>query len=98
MPLFHASPDEAKHAILNILNWLEAHDEYDWPDLSRMNFDFSQVMRLRRALVQDVFNALRQAGNLKIVVPGTPDSVADASRTRRRGVDGECCTEGPNLR
>ncbi|KZM24075.1 hypothetical protein ST47_g4771 [Ascochyta rabiei] len=73
-----ASPDEAKHSILKSLNWFEAHGEYEWPNFSRLNLDFAQAMRLRRALVQDVCNVLQQAGNIKIGAPGTPDSVGGA--------------------
>lgn len=84
----HASPDDAKHCILKTLNWFEAHDEYEWPDFSRWKFDFSQAMRLRRALVQDVFNALQKAGSIKIGVPGTPDSVTGTRRSRQPNSDG----------
>ena len=55
------------------------------PDFSSFNHDFSQVMRLRRALVQDIFNALGKAGNLRISIPGMPDSHAG-----RRSAPGLC--------
>jgi hypothetical protein len=67
LPATYASQDDARFQILNSLNWFEAHDEYEWPDFTSFNYDFSQVMRLRRALVQDIFSALEQAGNLKII-------------------------------
>lgn len=75
--LTYVTPDEAKHSILKTLNWFEAHDEYEWPDFSDRNYDFAQVMRLRRALVQDVFNALQQANQVKT---GVPDSVTVVRR------------------
>ncbi|KAF9697885.1 hypothetical protein EKO04_003999 [Ascochyta lentis] len=81
----HASSDEAKHSILKTLNWFEAHDQYEWPNFSHQNYDFAQAMRLRRALVQDVCNALQQAGSLKIGAPGTPDSVAGRGARRSNG-------------
>jgi hypothetical protein len=93
MPVVHASPDDAKYDILETLNWLEAHEEYDWPDFSRHNFDFAQVMRLRRALVNDVFGALQKAGNIRIGTLGTPDSVGDSRRQRRPDYDGEYAQE-----
>ncbi|KAJ4332501.1 hypothetical protein N0V95_009647 [Ascochyta clinopodiicola] len=88
----HASPDEAKHSILRSLNWFEAHAEYEWPSFSRHNLDFAQAMRLRRALVQDVCNVLQQAGNIRIGVPGTPDSVGGGRGRRPDGADGRYMT------
>lgn len=76
LPVTYASQDEARFRILKSLSWFEAHDEYEWPDFTSFNYDFSQVMRLRRALVQDIFNALERAGSLKISISGTPDSNA----------------------
>lgn len=55
-PTTYASADEARLEILNTLNWYEAHE---WPDFARLGFDFSQAMRFRRALVNDVFSALK---------------------------------------
>jgi hypothetical protein len=75
-PTTHVSQDEARFQILKSLNFFEAHNEYEWPDFTSFHYDFSQVMRLRRALVQDVFNALEKAGNLSVSIPGTPDSNA----------------------
>ena len=86
----YTSHDEAKHSILKTLNWYEAHDEYEWPDFSRLGFDFSQAMRLRRGLVQDVSNALEQAGNIKITIHGTPDSLAGGRQIRQPDGAGEC--------
>lgn len=86
LPATYASHDDARFQILKSLNWFEAHDEYEWPDFTSFNYDFSQAMRLRRALVQDIFNALEKAGNLKISVPGTPDS----NTGRRAGIRSLC--------
>lgn len=86
----HLSHDEAKHAVLKCLSWYEAHDEYEWPDFSRLRYDFAQVMRLRRELVKDVQDALERAGSIKITVPGTPDSLAGGLRTRRSDGAGQC--------
>ncbi|KAF1349249.1 hypothetical protein EJ07DRAFT_141031, partial [Lizonia empirigonia] len=83
--LTYVTPDEAKHSILKTLNWFEAHDEYEWPDFSDRNYDFAQVMRLRRALVQDVFNALQQANQVKT---GVPDSVTVVRRGDRSHGEG----------
>ncbi|KAF2133791.1 hypothetical protein P153DRAFT_380969 [Dothidotthia symphoricarpi CBS 119687] len=79
--------DEARLDILNTLNWYEAHAEYEWPDFSKSGFDFAQTMRLRRALVNDVYLALQKAGNIRITgqpgVLGTPESGrSSAKRTR----------------
>ncbi|KAF3036760.1 hypothetical protein E8E11_003979 [Didymella keratinophila] len=74
LPATYTSQHEAQFQILRSLNWSEAHNVYERPDFSSFNYDFSQVMRLRRALVQDIFNALEKAGNLHISIPGTPDS------------------------
>ncbi|KAF3035298.1 hypothetical protein E8E12_003005 [Didymella heteroderae] len=74
LPTTFASHDEARYRILKCLNFFEAHNEYEWPDFTSFRYDFSQAMRLRRALVQDVFNALEKAGTLSIRGPGTTDS------------------------
>lgn len=89
-PLTYPTPDEARFGILKTLNWLEAHGEYEWPEFSHLNLDFNQVMRLRRALVQDVFNALHKAGTVKTAgAPGTFDSIAGTRRGREGGSEGE---------
>lgn len=84
--LTYVTPDEAKHSILKTLNWFEAHDEYEWPDFSDRNYDFAQVMRLRRALVQDVFNALQQANQVKTGVPDSVTVVRRGDRSRGEGM------------
>lgn len=87
-------------AILNTLNWHEAHDEYIWPDFSALGFDFPQAMRLRRALVGDVLGALRSAGRIdvgdEVIVLGTPDSSMTRAEKRSTGeygggIRGELC-------
>jgi hypothetical protein len=73
-----STPDKAKLEILNLLNWLEAHGEYEWPDFQKDGLDFVQAMRLRRALVGDLFVALKQEGNMKVATtPG--ETVASES-------------------
>jgi hypothetical protein len=89
----YTSPDAGRIDVLNVLNWHEAHDEYEWPDFTHMGFDFSQTMRFRRALVNDVFVALQKAGNIRITrepgVLGTPQSGV-AVGGKRAGADGKC--------
>lgn len=81
--------DEARIDILNILNWYEAHEEYNWPNFTHSGFDFAQAMRLRRALVSDVFVALQKAGNVQITgqpgVLGTPEHEGRVRGTKRNG-------------
>jgi hypothetical protein len=79
--------DEAKHDILRTLNWLEAHNEYEWPDFGA-HFGFDQVMRLRRVLVSDIYTTLERAGHISIGGLGTPDS-SDGGVRRVRARDGE---------
>ncbi|KAF2832673.1 hypothetical protein CC86DRAFT_401422 [Ophiobolus disseminans] len=93
-PMTYTSADEARLEILNTLNWYEAHDEYEWPDFARLGFDFSQAMRFRRALVNDVFVALKKAGNVKLSdvgMLGTPDS--SVTRSKRAGASGRRMAE-----
>jgi hypothetical protein len=54
----YTTPDAGRLDVLNVLNWYEAHDEYEWPDFNKLGLDFAQTMRFRRALVNDVFVAL----------------------------------------
>lgn len=81
--------DDARMAILNTLNWFEAHAEYKWPDFARVRLDFSQIMRFRRALVSDVFVSLQRAGKVRISRGegglGTPNSVAERVGKRKSG-------------
>ncbi|ORY13992.1 hypothetical protein BCR34DRAFT_586035 [Clohesyomyces aquaticus] len=75
-PLTYASEDEGKMDVNKTMNFYEAHDEYQWPHFLKMNFDFNLTMRLRRALVTDVFVALQKNGSV-VVQPsglGTPES------------------------
>jgi hypothetical protein len=80
----YGSQDKGKLDTMRTLNFFEAHDEYVWPDFSALGFDFTQTMRLRRALVNDVFAALMKSGIIVVgeVTPGmgTPDSVIGARR------------------
>jgi hypothetical protein len=89
----YPTPDSGCIDVLNVLNWHEAHDEYEWPDFTKMGFDFSQAMRFRRALVNDVFVALQRAGNIRITgepgVLGTPQSGL-AAGGKRTGASSEC--------
>ncbi|KAF1849014.1 uncharacterized protein K460DRAFT_280436, partial [Cucurbitaria berberidis CBS 394.84] len=93
----YKTPDEGRLDILKTLNWFEAHDEYEWPDFSRLGYDFSQAMRFRRALVNDLFVALHKVGHIKITgeagVMGTPDSVRGVRETKRTGADSKRMTE-----
>lgn len=81
----YLTADEAKYGILKTLNWLEAHNEYEWPEFASLNLSFDQAMRLRRALVGDIYNALHRAGCIKLGVPGTPESSVGVGRDRRSG-------------
>jgi hypothetical protein len=63
-PVTYSTPDEARLDILNTLNWFEAHSEYKWPDFTGLGFDFSQAMRLRRALINDFSTSLEKSGNV----------------------------------
>jgi len=83
--LAYITADEAKYSILKTLNWFEAHNEYEWPDFAGLNYSFDQVMRLRRALVADVYTALQKAGNIKLGVHGMPESNAGTRRRRSSG-------------
>lgn len=88
-PVTYASPDASRLDILTTLNWHEAHAEYTWPDFGALGFDFSQIMRFRRALVNDVFVALQKAGHVKIAAGegllGTPDSTRQGRRESGKG-------------
>jgi hypothetical protein len=88
-PVRYGSQDKGKLDTMRTLNFFEAHDEYVWPDFSALGFDFAQTMRLRRALVNDVFAALMKSGIIVVgeVTPGigTPDSVIGARRAAGHG-------------
>lgn len=81
----YISADAAKHSILKTLNWLEAHNEYEWPEFTGQNYSFDQAMRLRRALVADTYTALQTAGNIKLGVPDTLESNVGTRRRRNSG-------------
>ncbi|PVH96989.1 hypothetical protein DM02DRAFT_674394 [Periconia macrospinosa] len=68
--------DAAKMAINNHLNWHETHGNYEWPNFLASGRDFNQAMRLRRALVDDAFGALKLNGRVAIEADGiaAPDS------------------------
>jgi hypothetical protein len=80
-PTTCSTPDKAKLEILNSLNWLEAHDEYEWPDFQLHGLDFAQAMKLRRALVNDVFIGMNKGGHLRI----TPTSGGPAAPSSGQG-------------
>lgn len=90
-PVRYTTSDEARLDILNTLNWYEAHSEYEWPNFLDIGFDFSQAMRLWRALVNDVFVALQKAGNVRVSDDlgafATPDS--GIVRATKRSVAGK---------
>lgn len=67
----------------------EAQDEYERPDFTKFGFDFTQTMRFRRVLVNDVFTALQKAGAVRVTgEPGTPRS--GVGNGKRVSVDGAC--------
>jgi hypothetical protein len=86
-PCTYPTQDEARLAVLNTLNWYEAHREYTWPNFTSLGFDFGQAMRFRRALVSDVCVALQKAGNIKMSngrgLRGTPNSEGDRGGEKR---------------
>jgi hypothetical protein len=86
-PVIYSSQDAALLAILDTLNWYEAHSEYEWPNFTHLGFDFNQTMRFRRHLVNDVLNALKTSDAVKITggagVLGTPES-SSVSRGEKR--------------
>jgi hypothetical protein len=88
----YTTPDAGRLDILNVLSRHEARDEYAWPDFTTLDFDFTQGMSLRSALVSDVFVALQKAGVIKITgragVFGTPPSPASDRVEEGRS---ECC-------
>lgn len=51
-----------------------------------MRYDFSQAMRFRRALINDVFLALQKAGHIKEVfaAPGAPGTPSSAQQCGKR--------------
>ncbi|KAF2106835.1 hypothetical protein BDV96DRAFT_654394 [Lophiotrema nucula] len=51
-------PEDAKVAILTSLNALEFNSLYTWPDFQALGFNFENMMKLRRALVTDLADAL----------------------------------------
>lgn len=92
----YTTPDAGRLDVLNVLNWYEAHDDYEWPDFNKLGLDFAQTMRFRPALVNDVFVALQKAGVIKLTgepgVLGLPQSSADK---RKVGANGEWRTSTP---
>ena len=86
LPLHYTSEDAGKLEILKTLNFYEAHDGYTWPDFSSLGYSFAQVMRLRRALVQDVFVALQRNGNVQVGSAGCAGTPESTDRERRHSV------------
>jgi hypothetical protein len=43
---------------------LTHHHKYEWPDFASMGYDFAHSIRLRRALVNDVFTAFEREGQI----------------------------------
>lgn len=70
LPLKYSSYDEGKTETLRALNFYEAHGEYTWPKFATLGFDFAQAMKLRRALVNDVFNALVKTQDVVVRAAG----------------------------
>lgn len=66
-PVTYKSAEDARMDIFSTLNYFEALEEYQWPDVGHPEYPFDQIMRLRRQLVSDVFMALRKAGTVKVV-------------------------------
>ncbi|KAF2873897.1 hypothetical protein BDV95DRAFT_605364 [Massariosphaeria phaeospora] len=76
LPITFDSEDEGKLLTFRILNYLEAHNDYYWPDFTAHGFDFGQCLRLHRQLVNDVYAALRKNRHIQVQTaePGTPKS------------------------
>jgi hypothetical protein len=84
LPLKYHSDNEGKLSILNSLNYHEAHDLYTWPDFTSLGYDFANNMRLRRALVHDVYVALEKSGRLQVGTEQviTPPRYSDQGKKR----------------
>jgi hypothetical protein len=88
MPLRYQSDNEGKLLILKTLNYYEAHDDYAWPDFMALGFDFENNMRLRRALVHDVYVALEKNGRLRVSPQQVLTPSCSSDRGRKRTVPG----------
>ena len=88
MPLRYQSDNEGKLLILKALNYYEAHDDYAWPDFTVLGFDFANNMRLRRALVHDVYIALERSGRLQLGHQQVVTPSRSSDRGRKRTVPG----------
>ena len=86
-PKEYGSEDIGKLDILNALNWAEAQRTYDWPDFHRLGHNFAESMRFRRALVHDVFAALKKGGT--VLVRGAPQLGTPSSSARKRQESGK---------
>jgi hypothetical protein len=86
-PKEYASGDTCKLDILNALNYAEAHGTYTWPDFPGLGHNFSESMRFRRALVHDVFAALKTGGSIRVL--GLPQLGALSSSARKREGSGK---------
>ncbi|KAF2020165.1 hypothetical protein BU24DRAFT_477317 [Aaosphaeria arxii CBS 175.79] len=60
------SANAAKMSILETLSSLAVKGKYSWPVFAAMELDFDQIMRLRRALVTDLYQALLAQGRLRV--------------------------------
>ena len=58
--------DEAKLSILNNLSECEVWGKYTWTDFQAMGHDFANMMRLRRALVSDLYTGLRKTKQIRL--------------------------------
>ena len=74
LPLVFPSINDGKMEILEKLSFLKVNAKYEWPDFAAFGNDFNHCIKLRRALVTDVFDALVQCGSARIGEdPGSPE-------------------------
>lgn len=95
LPLVYPSENEGKLLILKNLNFHEAHDDYVWPDFTSLGFDFANNMRLRRALVHDVYVALEKSGRLHVGPQQVVTPSRSSQRSGKRAVPGGESIQGP---
>jgi hypothetical protein len=82
LPATYASRDAALFDIHGTLSWAEAHDDFEWPDLTPMGLDFNQTLRHQRQLVTCVLDKLLHDDKVKI---GSTTNALDTPESNGEG-------------
>ncbi|CAI6342392.1 unnamed protein product [Periconia digitata] len=88
LPRSFGTEDDAQMCINDCLNDYVALSRYKWPDFLGHGYTYCQSISLRRALVQEIFKHMKDAGSIRVEVREDIVQSSGANKGHRDPIDG----------